>query len=853
MSSLAEKIFGTHSDREIKLIMPMVNKVLSLKDEFSRLSDEQLKNKTIEFKNRLSNNESLDSILPEAFATVREAAKRVVGMEHYPVQIIGGIILYHGRIAEMKTGEGKTLVSTCPAYLMGLTGNGVHIVTVNEYLANRDCEWMGAIHRYLGLSCNVVLHDMDSEKRKEAYASDITYVTNNELGFDYLRDNMAIYKKDQVLRGLNYCIIDEVDSVLIDEARTPLIISGQSDKSTKLYEACDILAKQLIRGTFKPELSKMDILMGEKVEEDGDYIVDEKEKSVTLTEQGVRKVEQFFNIDNLSSPNNIDIEHNVIIALRAHNLMHRDKDYIIKDNEVIIVDEFTGRLMPGRRYSDGLHQAIEAKEHVDIRRESKTLATITFQNFFNKYQKKAGMTGTAQTEEKEFRNIYNMDVIVIPTNVPVQRIDRNDAVYKTKREKFNAVVNEIAISYEKGQPVLVGTINIDTSEMLSGMLKKRGIPHNVLNAKMHEREAEIIKDAGQVKTVTIATNMAGRGTDIKLSDESRSLGGLKIIGTERHESRRIDNQLRGRSGRQGDPGESRFYISLEDDLMRLFGSENLINIFNSLGIEEGQEIEHKMLSNAIERAQKRIENNNYGIREQLLKYDEINNEQREVIYEERNKVLNGDNLYPLIEKMIKEVITTHVNTDYHENPDDNMYIQLMNTLVEFIPFNNVKIQELKNLANKNVLIDYLYGKAIELYDEHAKIFPEDNSIREIERVVLLRVIDTKWTRHIDDMDILRQGIGLTAFGQKDPLVEYKLAAYEMFDALVYAIKEDTVKILYHLQVSEKVERKQVSKPIATNRQEESHTTIVNKNKKVYPNDPCPCGSGKKYKNCHGKM
>ena len=853
MSNLAEKIFGTHSDREIKMIMPMVNKVLSYRDEYSKLSDEQLKNKTIEFKNRLSNNESLDSILPEAFATVREAAKRVVGMEHYPVQIIGGIILYHGRIAEMKTGEGKTLVSTCPAYLNALTGKGVHIVTVNEYLANRDCEWMGAIHRFLGLSCNVVLHDMDSEKRKEAYESDITYVTNNELGFDYLRDNMAIYKKDQVLRGLNYCIIDEVDSVLIDEARTPLIISGQSDKSTKLYEACDILAKQLIKGTFKPELSKMDILMGEKVEEDGDYIVDEKEKSVTLTEQGVRKVEQFFNIDNLSSPNNIDIEHNVIIALRAHNLMHRDKDYIIKDNEIVIVDEFTGRLMPGRRYSDGLHQAIEAKEHVDIKRESKTLATITFQNFFNKYTKKAGMTGTAQTEEKEFRNIYNMDVIVIPTNVPVQRIDRDDAVYKTKKEKFNAVVEEIAESYTKGQPVLVGTINIDTSEMLSNMLKKRGIPHNVLNAKMHEREAEIIKDAGQAKTVTIATNMAGRGTDIKLSEESRALGGLKIIGTERHESRRIDNQLRGRSGRQGDPGESRFYISLEDDLMRLFGSENLINIFNSLGIEEGQQIEHKMLSNAIERAQKRIENNNYGIREQLLKYDEINNEQREVIYEERNKVLNGDNLYPLITKMIREVITSHVNVDYNESKDDNMYIQLMNTLVEFIPFNNVKIQELKSLATKNDLIDYLYDKAIELYDEHAKIFPEENSIREIERVVLLRVIDTKWTRHIDDMDILRQGIGLTGYGQKDPLVEYKLAAYEMFDALIYAVKEDTIKILYHLQVTERVERKQVSKPIATNRQEESHTTIVNKDKKVYPNDPCPCGSGKKYKNCCGKL
>ena len=855
MSNLVEKIFGTHSDREIKLIMPMVNKVLSLRDEYVNLSDDDLKHKTIEFKNRISNGENLDSILPEAYATVREAAKRVIGLEHYPVQIIGGIVLYHGRIAEMKTGEGKTLVSTCPAYLMGLTGKGVHIVTVNEYLANRDCEWMGAIHRFLGLSCNVILHDMESDKRKEAYESDITYVTNNELGFDYLRDNMAIYKKDQVLRGLNYCIIDEVDSVLIDEARTPLIISGQSDKSTKLYEACDILAKQLVKGIFHPELSKMDIIMGEKIEEDGDYIVDEKEKSVTLTEQGVRKVEQFFNIDNLSSPNNIDIEHNVIIALRAHNLMHRDKDYIIKDNEIVIVDEFTGRLMPGRRYSDGLHQAIEAKEHVDIRRESKTLATITFQNFFNKYTKKAGMTGTAQTEEKEFRNIYNMDVIVIPTNVPVKRIDRDDAVYKTKKEKFNAVVNEIKESYDKGQPVLVGTINIDTSEMLSGMLKRKGIPHNVLNAKMHEKEAEIIKDAGNEKMVTIATNMAGRGTDIKLSDKARELGGLKIIGTERHESRRIDNQLRGRSGRQGDPGESRFYISLEDDLMRLFGSENLINIFNSLGIEEGQQIEHKMLSNAIERAQKRIENNNYAIREQLLKYDEINNEQREVIYEERNKVLNGDNLYPLIEKMIKEVITTHVNKNFIEkqNKDDNMYITLMNSLIEFIPFNNVDIKELRNFDDKNQIIDYLYKKAIVLYEEHAKIFPETESLREIERVVLLRVIDTKWTRHIDDMDILRQGIGLTGYGQKDPLVEYKLSAYEMFDALIYAIKEDTLKILYHLQVQEKVERKQVSKPIATNRQEEAHTTIINKNKKVYPNDPCPCGSGKKYKNCHGKM
>ena len=849
--SIVEKLFGTHSDREIKMIMPMVNKILSLRDEYVKLSDEELKNKTVLFKERLANGETMDMILPEAFATVREASRRVIGLEHYPVQLIGGIILYHGRIAEMKTGEGKTLVSTCPAYLMSLSGKGVNIVTVNEYLAKRDCEWMGEIHRFLGQSCSVVLNEMSNEERQAAYNSDITYVTNNELGFDYLRDNMAIFKNQQVLRGLNYCIIDEVDSVLIDEARTPLIISGQSDKSTKLYEACDILARQLVKGTFHEDLNKIDIIMGESVEEDGDYTVNEKEKNVTLTEAGVKKVEQFFNIDNLSSPDNIDIQHNVILALRAHNLMHKDADYIVKDNEVVIVDEFTGRLMPGRRYSDGLHQAIEAKEHVKIKRESKTLATITFQNFFNKFNKKSGMTGTAQTEEKEFRNIYGMDVIVIPTNVPVKRIDHEDAVFKTKKEKFNAVVDEICESHKIGQPVLVGTINIDTSEMLSAMLKKRGVPHNVLNAKQHEREAEIVKDAGLKGMVTIATNMAGRGTDIKLTDESKALGGLKIIGTERHESRRIDNQLRGRSGRQGDPGESRFYISLEDDLMRLFGSDNLINIFNSIGVEDGQQIEHKMLSNAIERAQKRIENNNYSIRESLLKYDEINNEQREVIYEERNKVLNGDNLENLIHKMIYEVIESFVNKNYNENLSKESCIELFTTLFEIIPLENIDYDSISGLSKSN-LIEYLYEKAIVLYVDREAMFETKERVREAERVVLLRVIDSKWTNHIDDMDVLRQGIGLQSLGQKDPLVEYKIAAYDMFDSLVYAIKEDTVKIMFHLRVAEKIERKQVNKPISTNREEAPKTTKINTEKKIYPNDPCPCGSGKKYKNCHGR-
>ena len=853
MSKIIDKIFGTHSDREVKLVMPYVKKILSLRDEYIKLNDDELKHKTVEFKERLKNGETLDDILPEAFATVREASRRVIGLEHYEVQLIGGIILYQGRIAEMKTGEGKTLVSTCPAYLVSLLGKGVCIVTVNEYLAKRDCEWMGEVHRFLGQSCEVVLNEMDATARQNAYNADITYVTNNELGFDYLRDNMAIYKNQQVLRGLNYCIIDEVDSVLIDEARTPLIISGQSSKSTKLYETCDILSKQLIKGTYRPELNKLDVIMGETQEEDGDYVVNEKDKQVILTEQGIHKVEQFFNIDNLSSPNNIDIQHNVILALRAHNLMHRDKDYIVKDDEIIIVDEFTGRLMPGRRYSDGLHQAIEAKEHVKIKRESKTLATITFQNFFNKFTKKAGMTGTAQTEEKEFRTIYGMDVIVIPTNVPVKRVDHNDAVYKTKREKFNAVINEIAETHKTGQPVLVGTINIDTSEMLSDALRKIGVPHNVLNAKQHEREAQIVADAGLKGMVTIATNMAGRGTDIKLTDETRALGGLKIIGTERHESRRIDNQLRGRSGRQGDPGESRFYISLEDDLMRLFGSENLINLFNSIGVADGEQIEHKMLTNAIEKAQKRIENNNFSIRENLLKYDDINNEQREVIYEERNKVLNGENLHSLIIKMIKDVITNIVNINYSNPFNKEKLATIYEAIFQIIPIKEINLNEFMNYDMAG-LIDKFYELSLKLYDEREKeLFPDSEQAREVERVVLLRVIDTKWMNHIDDMDVLRQGINLQAFGHKDPLVEYKIAAYEMFDALVSAIKEDTVKIIYHLKIAEKVERKEVAKPVGTNRSDEvTRGPKVNTSKKVYPNDPCPCGSGKKYKNCCGK-
>ncbi len=854
--NLFEKVFGTHSERELKLIYPIVDKIEKLRPEMAALSDEELKDKTRIFKERLAKGETLDDILPEAFAVVREAAKRTLNMEHFQVQLIGGIVLHQGRIAEMRTGEGKTLVSTCPAYLNALAGKGVQIVTVNDYLAKRDAEWMGQVHRFLGLTVGVVLNSMTSEERKAAYACDITYVTNNELGFDYLRDNMAIYKEQMVLRDLNYCIIDEVDSVLIDEARTPLIISGQSGKSTKLYEVCDVLARQLVRGEASGEFTKMNAIMGEDIVETGDFIVNEKDKVVNLTEEGVKKVENFFHIENLADPQNLEIQHNIILALRANNLMHRDKDYVVKDNEVLIVDEFTGRIMPGRRYSDGLHQAIEAKEHVNVRRESRTLATITFQNFFNKYKKKAGMTGTALTEEKEFRNIYAMDVIAIPTNKPVQRIDLNDAVYKTKKEKFHAVVEEVAKAHEKGQPVLVGTITIETSEMLSGLLKKRGIPHKVLNAKFHELEAEIVADAGIHGAVTIATNMAGRGTDIKLDEESRAAGGLKIIGTERHESRRIDNQLRGRSGRQGDPGESRFYLSLEDDLMRLFGSERLMKMFEAMGVPENEQIEHKMLSSAIEKAQMKIETNNYGIRENLLKYDEVNNEQREIIYAERRKVLDGDNMREVILRMVTDLVENAVDMAIpDEQAASSWDLKELNTLLlPVIPIAPVTLDdEQKKSMKKNELKHMLKEAAIKLYEEKEAQFPQAEQMREIERVVLLKVIDNKWMSHIDDMDQLREGIGLQAYGQRDPAVEYKVNAYEMFDSMTAAIREETVRILMHIRVEQKVEREPAAKVTGTNRDESVAAAPKRRAaQKIYPNDPCPCGSGKKYKQCCGR-
>ena len=796
---LMQKLFGTHSEHELKRIYPIVDKVESYRDAMGALSDEQLKGKTKEFKERLAKGETLDDILPEAYAVVREAGKRVLGMEHYRVQIIGGIILHQGRIAEMRTGEGKTLVSTLPAYLNALTEEGVLVVTVNDYLAKRDAEWMGQIHKFLGLSVGIVLHDMKDDERRAAYACDITYVTNNELGFDYLRDNMAIYKEQIVLRGLKYCIIDEVDSVLIDEARTPLIISGQSGKSTKLYELCDVLARQLVRGEYKGEMTKMQAIMQEEIEEDGDFIVNEKDKVVNLTEQGIHKVEQFFHIDNYADPENLEIQHNVTLALRAHNLMFRDKDYVVKDDEVMIVDEFTGRIMPGRRYSDGLHQAIEAKEHVKVKRESKTLATITFQNFFNKFEKKAGMTGTALTEEKEFREIYNMDVVEVPTNKPVQRIDYDDAVYKTKKGKFNAVVQSVIESHEKGQPVLVGTITIETSELVSEMLRKKGIPHNVLNAKFHEKEAEIVAEAGKHGAVTIATNMAGRGTDIKLDDEARAAGGLKIIGTERHESRRIDNQLRGRAGRQGDPGESRFYISLEDDLMRLFGQERLMNVFNKLGVGEDEQIEHKMLSNAIESAQKKIETNNYGIRSHLLEYDQVMNEQREIIYAERNRVLNGESMRNSVLKMITDFVESVVNCCINDDKDAKEwdYKEINELLLPTIPLAPVEYND--TIKNKNELLHSLKEQAVKFYEDKEALFTEPEQIREIERVVLLKVIDRKWMDHIDDMDQLKQGIGLQAYGQKDPVIQYKMMGYDMFDTMTQGITEDTVRLLMHIQ------------------------------------------------------
>ena len=851
--NVIKKVFGTHSERELKMIRPIVAKIESLRPEMLAKSDEELRDQTRIFKERLSDGATLDDLLPEAFAVVREAARRSLNMEHFPVQLIGGIVLHQGRIAEMRTGEGKTLVSTCPAYLNALAGKGVQIVTVNDYLAKRDAEWMGQVHRFLGLTVGVVLNDMSSQERRAAYSCDITYVTNNELGFDYLRDNMSIYKEQLVLRDLDYCIIDEVDSVLIDEARTPLIISGQSGKSTKLYEVCDVLARQLERGTVSKEFSKLDAIMGEEIEETGDFIVDEKDKVVNLTEQGVKKVEEFFHIENLADPENLEIQHNIILALRANNLMFRDKDYVVKDDEVLIVDEFTGRIMPGRRYSDGLHQAIEAKEHVNVRRESRTLATITFQNFFNKFKKKAGMTGTALTEEKEFRNIYGMDVIAIPTNRPMIRKDLEDAVYKTKKEKFKAVVDEVAAAHEKGQPVLVGTIAIETSELLSKMLTKRGIPHKVLNAKFHEMEAEIVADAGITGSVTIATNMAGRGTDIKLDDEAKALGGLKIIGTERHESRRIDNQLRGRSGRQGDPGESRFYLSLEDDLLRLFGSDRLMAMFEAIGVPDGEQIEHKMLSNAIEKAQMKIESNNFGIREQLLKFDEVNNEQREVIYEERRKVLDGDNMRDLVLKMITDIVENAVDMSIADDQVPAQWdLKELNTLLlPVIPLKPVMLSESqKKSMKKNELKHSLKEEAIKLYETKEAEFPEPEQIREIERVVLLKVIDNKWMAHLDDMDALREGIGLQAYGQRDPVVEYKMQGYEMYEAMMASIQEETVRILFHIRVEQRVEREPAAKVTGTNKDASLASAPKRRQEeKIYPNDPCPCGSGKKYKQC----
>ena len=852
---LLEKIFGTHSENELKRIYPIVDRIEAMDEEMHQLSDTELKGKTAEFKKRLEEGETLDDILPEAFAVVREAASRTLHIKHYRVQLIGGIILHQGRIAEMRTGEGKTLVSTLPAYLNALTGKGVHIVTVNDYLAKRDAEWMGQVHEFLGLKVGVVLNSMDNDERREAYNCDITYVTNNELGFDYLRDNMVIYKEQLVQRGLHFAVIDEVDSVLIDEARTPLIISGQSGKSTKLYDACDILARQLVKGEASGEFSKINAIMGEEIEETGDFIVNEKEKNVNLTEEGVKKVEKFFNIENLADAENLEIQHNIILALRAHNLMFKDQDYVVtSDGEVMIVDEFTGRIMPGRRYSDGLHQAIEAKEHVKVRRESKTLATITFQNLFNKFEKKSGMTGTALTEEKEFRDIYGMDVVEIPTNRPVQRVDLNDAVYKTKKEKFEAVIEEIIEAHAKGQPVLVGTITIETSELLSKMLKKRGIQHKVLNAKFHEKEAEIVADAGVHGAVTIATNMAGRGTDIKLDDAAREAGGLKIIGTERHESRRIDNQLRGRSGRQGDPGESRFYISLEDDLMRLFGSERLMNVFNTLGVEDGEQIEHKMLSSAIEKAQKKIENNNFGIRKNLLEYDQVMNEQREIIYEERRRVLDGesmrDSIYHMITEYVENVVDSCISpdVDYEEWDLTELDVNLHATLPIKIP----TIEDVKGM-NQKELKHLLKERAVKAYEEKEAEFPEPEHLREIERVILLKVIDAKWMDHIDDMDQLRQGIGLQAYGQRDPLVEYKMMGYDMFGEMTAAIAKDTVRLLFNVRIEQKVEREQVAKVTGTNKDESAaHTPMKREEKKVYPNDPCPCGSGKKYKQCCGR-
>ena len=860
------KIMGTHSERERKRVYPIVDKIEAMGPATEKLSDEELRAKTDEFKKRLSEGETLDDLLVEAYAVVREAATRVLGMRHYRVQLIGGVILHQGRIAEMKTGEGKTLVSTLPAYLNALEGKGVHIVTVNDYLANRDAEWMGEVHRFLGLSVGVILNSMNPDERRAAYQCDITYATNNELGFDYLRDNMAVYEKQLVQRELNYAIIDEVDSVLIDEARTPLIISGQSGKSTALYNTCDYLAKRMTKGERKGEINKMTVMMGEEVEETGDFIVNEKEKHVVLTEQGVKKVEEYFHLNNLADADNLEIQHVMTLALRANYLMFRDKNYVVKDGEVLIVDEFTGRIMPGRRYSDGLHQAIEAKEGVEVKRESRTLATITLQNFFNKYNKTAGMTGTALTEEEEFREIYGLDVIEIPPNKKVIRVDHDDLVFGTHREKINAIVEEIIETHQKGQPVLVGTITIEGSEEISNRLRKEGIPHTVLNAKFHEKEAEIVAHAGERGAVTIATNMAGRGTDIKLGDGVAELGGLKIIGTERHESRRIDNQLRGRAGRQGDPGDTRFFISLEDDLMRLFGSDKMMKVFNALSHEDGMAIEHKMLSNAVEKAQKKIESNNFAIRKNLLEYDQVNNEQRELIYEERRRVLKGESMHDEIVRMIGDVVKAEINDviDEGQTPAEWNLLLLNRTLLPIAPIKPLSMNkdDYKGYTTER-LIDEVTEQVKELYAKKEQEITEETgsaeTFREVERVFLLKVIDNKWMSHIDDMDQLRQSISLQAYAQKDPVVEYRYAGIEMFEEMIAAISKDIVMIMLHIRKKPEVERKQEVKVTGTNKDDSGpKKPVQRKNKKVQPNDPCPCGKcypdGRpiKYKNCCGR-
>ena len=854
---LLEKIFGNHSEKEIKRIIPLVDKIEALEPEMEKLTDEQLKDKTNEFKERLKKGETLDDILVEAYAVVREAHKRTVNIRPYRVQLIGAIILHQGRIAEMKTGEGKTFVAPFASYLNALEEKGVHVVTVNDYLAKRDAENIGRVHEFLGLSVGVIVNGINNEERREAYNCDITYGTNNEFGFDYLRDNMVIYKKEMVQRELNYVVIDEVDSVLIDEARTPLIISGSSNKSTHLYQQADIISRRLEKGRVIGEVSKMSALLNEEIQEEGDFVVDEKTKSVSLTADGIKKIEQFFQIENLADPENMEIQHHVILALKAHNTMFLDKDYVVKEEEIIIVDEFTGRLMPGRRYSNGLHQAIEAKEGVKVRRESKTLATITFQNYFNKYNKKSGMTGTALTEEEEFREIYGMDVIAIPTNEPVIRKDQPDQVYKSHEEKINAVINDIAECYDRGQPVLVGTITIESSEELSKRLKKKGVQHKVLNAKYHEREAEIVAMAGQKGAITIATNMAGRGTDIKLGEEVVGLGGLKIIGTERHESRRIDNQLRGRSGRQGDPGESKFYLSLDDDLMRLFGSERMKTTVTRLRLPDGEPIAAGILSNAIEKAQKKVEGNNFSIRKHLLDYDQVMNEQREIIYGERKKVLEGDNMRDFIMKMIEEVIGRYVDTHAGEEQEFDEWDLpgLMESLNEIIPIKSISTtKEERESLTKEKFKKLLYDKAIKLYEEKEQEFEEEELMREAERVILLRAVDQKWMDHIDNMDQMRQGIGLRAYGQRDPLVEYKFIGFDMFEEMSNNIQETTLRALYHIRAARKIERERVAKVTSTNRGEEKvvKQPIRRKEKKVGRNDQCPCGSGKKYKYCCGK-